>query len=289
MAQAAGCVRITSPCALTWGSSSSVFVLTGFRSSFLPEKHHVYRIRPTLNARTSDRFLVRSNGGADSSAKTECENSTHPGHAQVALSSGPVVARREILGNAASLLLSSIAFPAIAASEEGSEDGFMLYQDVTDKYSLLVPQEWVKGEGNIKEKNKNSQRKVTAFYPESDSSANVNIVITGLAADYTGLGSFGTADMFAENLVNSLDRSWQKPPGQKARLIDDSSKNGMYYVEYTIQKPGESQRHLLSVIGIANNGWYNRLFTVTAQYTEDDSDKYRERVKKMVSSFRLTA
>jgi hypothetical protein len=29
----------------------------------------------------------------------------------------------------------------------------------------------------------------------------VNVVITGLGADYTSLGSFGTADAFAENLV----------------------------------------------------------------------------------------
>lgn len=39
----------------------------------------------------------------------------------------------------------------------------------------------------------------------------------------------------------------------------------MYYVEYTVQKPGEAKRHLLSVVGIANNGWINRLYTVTAQ------------------------
>ena len=30
----------------------------------------------------------------------------------------------------------------------------------------------------------------------------VNVVITGLGADYTGLGSFGTADNFGENLVS---------------------------------------------------------------------------------------
>ncbi|KAL3692629.1 hypothetical protein R1sor_006280 [Riccia sorocarpa] len=287
MAQATGCMSITSQSAPIRGLSCSVSVSKGLRTSFLPEEHHVCRSRPAQEVRTSERFLVRSNAGADSPAETESENSTHRGHGtQVAIVNNPIIARRELIGNAASLLLSSVAFPAIAASEKGSEDGFTLYQDDTDKYSLLVPNEWVKGEGNIKAKN--SQRKVTAFYPESDSSANVNIVITGLAADFTSLGSFGTAEMFAENLVNSLDRSWQKPPGQKARLINESSRNGMYYLEYTIEKPGESQRHLLSVVGIASNGWYNRLYTVTAQYGEDDSDKYKERLKRIVSSFRLT-
>lgn len=33
----------------------------------------------------------------------------------------------------------------------------------------------------------------------------VNVVITGLGADYTGLGSFGTADNFGENLVSQKE------------------------------------------------------------------------------------
>jgi hypothetical protein len=93
----------------------------------------------------------------------------------------------------------------------------------------------------------------------------VNVVITGLGADYTSLGSFGTADAFAENLVNSLDRSWKKPPGQAAKLINSRSREGMYYVEYTIERPGERKRHLLSVVGIGFNGWVNRLYTVSGQ------------------------
>lgn len=41
--------------------------------------------------------------------------------------------------------------------------------------------------------------------------------------------------------------------------------SGLYYIEYTLQNPGESRRHLFSVLGIANNGWYNRLYTLTGQ------------------------
>jgi guanyl-specific ribonuclease Sa len=39
----------------------------------------------------------------------------------------------------------------------------------------------------------------------------------------------------------------------------------MYYVEYTIERPGERKRHLLSVVGIGSNGWVNRLYTVSGQ------------------------
>lgn len=40
---------------------------------------------------------------------------------------------------------------------------------------------------------------------------------------------------------------------------------GFYYIEYTLQNPGESRKHLFSAIGMASNGWYNRLYTVTGQ------------------------
>lgn len=40
---------------------------------------------------------------------------------------------------------------------------------------------------------------------------------------------------------------------------------GFYYLEYTLKNPGESERHLFSVLGVANNGWYNILYTLTGQ------------------------
>lgn len=49
----------------------------------------------------------------------------------------------------------------------------------------------------------------------------------------------------------------------KSTLIWDLP--GLYYIEYTLQNPGESRRHIYSAIGMANNGWYNRLYTVTGQ------------------------
>ncbi|KAG6550190.1 hypothetical protein Mapa_008149 [Marchantia paleacea] len=265
-------------------SFSSVSVQNGLRTSFLSERRHLFSAGPLRSDNVSERIAVHSSGAPiadDSTAVAEGSNAPSE-DSQESSPRRPSMDRRELMGKAVTLLMSSIALPAMAASVNSTEDGFMLYQDETDKYSLLVPQEWAKGEGET------AQRKVTAFYPESGSAANVNIVITGLGADYTQLGSFGNADMFAENLVNSLDRAWQRPPGQKATLIDDSYKNGMYYVEYTVQKPGEAKRHLLSVVGIANNGWINRLYTVTAQYWEDDADKYKANLKKIVSSFKLT-
>lgn len=65
--------------------------------------------------------------------------------------------------------------------------------------------------------------------------------------------------------VTGLDRSWQRPAGLAAKLIDSKASNGLYYIEYTLQNPGEKRRHIVSAIGMAFNGWYNRLYTVTGQ------------------------
>lgn len=38
--------------------------------------------------------------------------------------------------------------------------------------------------------------------------------------------SFGKVEAFAETLVSGLDRSWQKPPGVTAKLIDSKASKG---------------------------------------------------------------
>lgn len=191
--------------------------------------------------------------------------------------------RRQAICQIAALFsaISSTVSAATAAETELQED-YELYKDETNKFSLVVPRDWIKGEGKA-----DGQRSVTAFYPESRPVSNVSVIITGLSADYTRMESFGNVDAFAETLVNSLDRSWKRPPGQAAKLLTAKSKNGMYYVEYSLQKPGESKIHLLSAIGTAMDGWYNRLYTVTGQYLEDDADKYGSMIEKSISSFKI--
>uniref|UniRef100_A0A2P2LF25 PsbP C-terminal domain-containing protein n=1 Tax=Rhizophora mucronata TaxID=61149 RepID=A0A2P2LF25_RHIMU len=99
--------------------------------------------------------------------------------------------------------------------------------------------------------------------------------------------SFGKVEAFAETLVSGLDRSWQRPPGVAAKLIDCKATNGFYYIEYTLQNPGKSRKHLFSALGMAFNGWYNRLYTVTGQFLDEESEKYGSAIRKIVSSFRF--
>ncbi|KAK3122132.1 hypothetical protein QOZ80_8BG0665520 [Eleusine coracana subsp. coracana] len=165
-----------------------------------------------------------------------------------------------------------------------SQEEFTMYEDELNKFQITIPQGWLVGAGEA-----SGFKSVTAFYPEQAADSNVSVVITGIGPDFTSLKSFGDVDAFAENLVNGLDRSWQRPPGLAAKLIDSKASNGLYYVEYTLQNPGERRRHIVSAIGMAFNGWYNRLYTVTGQYIDDEeSDKYKPQIEKVVKSFRLT-
>uniref|UniRef100_M1BYV0 PsbP domain-containing protein 3, chloroplastic n=1 Tax=Solanum tuberosum TaxID=4113 RepID=M1BYV0_SOLTU len=90
-------------------------------------------------------------------------------------------------------------------------------------------------------------RSLLAFYPPEASNSNVSIVITSLGADFTKLESFGKVDAFSENLVSGLDRSWQRPPGVKAKLRDSKASKvpGMLFIAST--RPF-SQSHRVCVL-----------------------------------------
>lgn len=183
------------------------------------------------------------------------------------------------------MLLSASSFPFVALGSVAETDlfgSFRAYEDETNKFRIFVPEGWSVGTGET-----TSIKSVTAFYPEEASNSNVSITIVGVGPDFTTLGSFGKVDAFAETLVNGLDRSWQRPPGTAAKLISARAANGLYYIEYTLQNPGDRSRHIFSAIGIASNGWYNRLYTVTGQFMDDEEESYKSMIEKSVLSFRL--
>ncbi|KAJ1427429.1 PsbP family [Sesbania bispinosa] len=189
---------------------------------------------------------------------------------------GYAVNRRQlILHTAVATFAASATVPSAFALNDVSED-VRIYTDDVNKFKIEIPQEWQIGTGDS-----TGFKSLTAFYPKEESNSNVSVVITGLGPDFTKMESFGKVDEFAETLVSGLDRSWQKPPGVAAKLIGCKSSNGFYYIEYSLQNPGESRKHLYSAIGMASNGWYNRLYTVTGQFVEEETDKYASEIKKV--------
>ncbi|WVZ21090.1 hypothetical protein V8G54_008412 [Vigna mungo] len=193
---------------------------------------------------------------------------------------GSGVNRRQLLLHTA-VAIPAFAVPNALALSDVSED-VRVYTDDENKFKIEIPQGWQVGNGES-----NGFKSITAFYPTETANSNVSVAITGLGPDFTRMESFGKVDEFAQTLVSGLDRSWQRPPGVAAKLIDCRSSNGIYYIEYWLQNPGESRRYLYSAIGMASNGWYNRLYTVTGQFVEEETDKYASEVQKVVASFRF--
>ncbi|CAN8234424.1 unnamed protein product [Cochlearia groenlandica] len=195
------------------------------------------------------------------------------------------IKRREVMLHIASstfflpLMVSPAAFADTNVSEATTT---RVYTDEVNKFEISIPQDWQAGQAEP-----NGFKSITAFYPEETSTYNVSIAITGLGPDYTRMESFGKVEAFAETLVSGLDRSWQKPAGVTAKLVDSKASKGFYYIEYTLQNPGETRKHLYSAIGMATNGWYNRLYTATGQYTDVDSPEQSSKIQKVVKSFKF--
>ncbi|KAE9456808.1 hypothetical protein C3L33_11287, partial [Rhododendron williamsianum] len=272
--------------------------------------------------------------------------------------SGTII-RRQVLFQT---IIAAFSFPpivSIALADSEVLGDFRLYSDEVNRFKIMIPQDahllnpvhccvdWQVGSGD-----NNGIKSVTGFFPAEPSRSNVTVAITGLGPDFTRLESFGKVDEFAETLVSGLDRSWQRPPGVKAKLIDSKAANGnpllfwlhsssltmmvivqprkgrcqefcsavpfktpsstslrklkacrslrvdcinaytlvticstylpgLYYIDYTLQNPGETLRHLFTVLGMATTGWYNRLYTVTGQYVDEDSLKYGSKIEKV--------
>ncbi|MBA0551213.1 hypothetical protein Golob_022108 [Gossypium lobatum] len=98
---------------------------------------------------------------------------------------------------------------AIAVAEIDVPQDFRVYTDEVNKFKIFIPQ--------------------------------VSVAITGLGPDFTRMESFGKVDAFADTLVSGLDRSWQRPPGVAAKLIDCKASNGIYiYITIIIARPSSS-------------------------------------------------
>ncbi|XP_010471801.1 PREDICTED: psbP domain-containing protein 3, chloroplastic [Camelina sativa] len=190
--------------------------------------------------------------------------------------------RREVMLQIAS----SVFFLPLAVSpsfaETNASETFRVYTDEVNKYEISIPQDWQVGQAEP-----NGFKSITAFYPQETSTSNVSVAITGLGPDFTRMESFGKVEAFAETLVSGLDRSWQKPAGVTAKLIDSRSSKGFYYIEYTLQNPGEARKYLYAAIGMATNGWYNRLYTVTGQFTDEEYAEQSSKIQKTVKSFKF--
>lgn len=214
------------------------------------------------------------------------------------------VSRREYLtvfwgvaGQCAAYLLAS-GMPALA---QDSQISTMVYNDELDGFSISVPQGWTMGTGNLGDKksdrfsNAAGMQRVLGWAPaDANSATSIAVTIKTPGADYTGLGSFGTAQDFGEKLVVSIDRSymargWGRRPDDPvvtAKLLSAKETNGRYLIEYETGKTDEPTRHVWTLVCFGENKkGLRRFYTVTASCTNENLEPLKNDLLGALESF----
>lgn len=215
--------------------------------------------------------------------------------------SSPILSRRHgLLYCVSSGLVLDLFGRQTASAVEEQEDGTKLdrYSDDLDGFSILVPAGWALGTGDLGQKkmdrfsNAAGMQRVVGFYPAlNPDRASIAITVKTPGADYTGLGSFGSAIDFGEKLVVSMDRSYMTKgdpnmPVVTAKLISAKESSGKYVIEYETAKPGDATRRVWTSVCFGENPkGLRRFYTVTGSCTVEQTKQLGPMLLKAVDSF----
>jgi hypothetical protein len=179
--------------------------------------------------------------------------------------------RREFLGKASAAALSVAltgASSPVYAKDADSATGLEKYTDERYGGTFGVPAGWKPTPNQLDD----GRRLVLATDP-SDESTNIFIAYTAIRPDYTSLGSFGTIDFVANTVLPqcgdiSYPCSFDKGDKIEAKMLEQSTVNGNYVYDYTIQEKGGPIRHLRSLFTVRVDGGASLLVGLTAQCLE---------------------
>ena len=223
-----------------------------------------------------------------------------------AISRPELVSRRITLGTGLSLLsglFGTVASPRPSFAD-GAESQITLYTDAVDGWRIEVPANWTQGEGSLGNKkqdrfsNAAGMQRVVGWVSPTSQTTSLAVTAKTPGADYTGLGSFGKVDDWAENLIATIDRSFMArarfggkdaPPIVTAKLVGakevGSGDGKKYVVEYVTTKTGEPTRHVFTAVCFGETGNLRRFYTVTASCVEEEYSSVGDGLRTSVSSF----
>lgn len=179
------------------------------------------------------------------------------------------------------------------------------YVDPEDGFRIVVPTNWLIGTGQLGEgkqsiySNAAGLQRVVGWTPMPETSGSrqdtsISITIKTPGADYTSLGSFGSATDFAEKLISQMDTRYMlrgfgnkhNVPITTATLIDARESKGKYFIEYKVSKSHEPTRLVWSCVAMGTTPrGQRRFFTVNATCREEDKAVYASVLKQCVESF----
>jgi hypothetical protein len=224
----------------------------------------------------------------------------------------PAAGRRALLAGAAAAAAASL-LPARAGAAAAAP-----YTDHEDGWSLAPPPGWaLAGVGALgaapsRFSNAAGLQRVVAWTPPGgatnaaavDSASSAPTAAASLAvtartpsADFTTLGSFGSASDFAEGVVAAMDTRYVKRArgagfaATTAVLLSAAERGGRYLLEYTVAKEGEPARRVVSAVALGRGGAraggapIRRFYTVTASCGEADAGALGPALRAAVESF----
>eukprot|EP00890_Picochlorum_soloecismus_P003687 jgi/Picsp_1/4319/NSC_01827-R1_domain-containing protein len=177
------------------------------------------------------------------------------------------------------------------------------YEDVDNGFAISFPSGWLLGKGDIggtksRFSNGAGLQQVFAWYPPTEemvSGKSLAVTVKSAGPDYTSLGSFGTAEQFAENLIAQMDQSYlRKKLGNagsiitSARLIQSEEKQNKYIIEYEVSKTKEPVRRVWTSVSLGkSSSGVPKFYTATGSCKEEDVEVVGPLLRASVESLSM--
>lgn len=211
----------------------------------------------------------------------------HHGAPALGCTDAPRLTRRALLPAA----FAAAACPTLTSAADDLEP----HDTGSYKVSFSAPKGWPISEQELQ----GSRYLYVATDPEDPDSANVVLTFQPLAADYTGLGSFGTIDLVGNSLMPQCITGAGgfagpdaglcslETDGIEGKMLKSEVVNGAYAYDYTIQQKGQQKRHLRTLFSVqTEEGRGLRLVTLTAQSYESRYSALAPTYAKVLQSYK---
>jgi hypothetical protein len=161
---------------------------------------------------------------------------------------------------------------------------FVAFTDTTHQFSIQVPDGWTLTEQNLKDR-----RKILLWTDPMDKGTSLFVVYTPVRDDFTSLGSFGSVDQVASQVILPKGRVMDEASGVESKMISAFNMKQAYFFDYVQSvagvQPPTHYRVIFSLRQGATGGAGGVLVTVTAQTPEASYNQNKALFDQIIDSY----